>query len=91
MTWNWQLENWPKFTWDQDKLTAYERSFIEGAGIIIGSSHHISKENNQGLLIELMCTDALDSSERDLNDLVKKNILKRTRERKTTRYFLNMT
>ena len=27
---------------------------------------------------------------RDLNDLVKKNILKRTGELKTTRYFLNL-
>ncbi len=42
---------------------AFERSFIKGAGVIIGSSHHISKEGNQRLLIELMCTDALDSSE----------------------------
>lgn len=63
MKWNWQLEDWPKFTWEQDKLSTYERSFIEGAGIIIGSSQHISKEGNQSLLIELMCTDALDSSE----------------------------
>lgn len=63
MKWNWQLENWPKFTWDQDKLSAYEHSFIEGAGIIIGSSQHISREGNQSLLIELMCTDAIDSSE----------------------------
>jgi len=63
MKWNWQFEDWPKFIWDQDKLTAYEGAFIEGAGIIIGSSKHISKEGNQSLLIELMCTDALDTSE----------------------------
>ncbi len=63
MKWNWQFEEWPKFTWDQDKLITYERSFSEGAGIIIGSSQHISKEGNQSLLVELMSTDALDSSE----------------------------
>lgn len=63
MKWNWQFEDWPKFTWDQDKLIQSERSFSEGAGIIIGSSQHISKENKQSLLIELMCTDALDSFE----------------------------
>ncbi|WP_154699178.1 DUF4172 domain-containing protein, partial [Legionella pneumophila] len=27
MKWNWQLENWPNFTWDSDKLVAFERSF----------------------------------------------------------------
>ena len=63
MKWNWQFEDWPKFTWDQEKLITFERSFVEGAGIIIGSSQHISKEGNQSLLVELMCTDALDSSE----------------------------
>ena len=63
MKWNWQLKDWPKFTWEQDKLNTYERSFIEGVGIIIGSSQHISKESNQNLFIDLMCTDALDSSE----------------------------
>jgi Fic family protein len=63
MKWNWQFEDWPNFIWDQDKLTKSERLFTEGAGIIIGSSQHISKEGNQSLLIELMCTDAIDSSE----------------------------
>ncbi len=63
MKWNWQLENWPNFTWDSDKLVAFEQSFTEGAGIIIGSSQHISQEGKQNLFIDLMCTDALDSSE----------------------------
>lgn len=63
MKWNWQLESWPNFTWDSDKLVAFEQSFTEGAGIIIGSSQHISQEGKQNLFIDLMCTDALDSSE----------------------------
>jgi Fic family protein len=148
MKWNWQLKDWPNFTWDSDKLVLFEKSFTENAGIIIGSSQHISQEGKQNLFIDLMCTDALDSSEiedehlnrdsvqssikaegkinprqekvllrlfhegpdgfvgglsaknymsitgapiatttRDLNDLVKKNILKRTGEVKATRYF----
>lgn len=63
MKWNWQLENWPNFTWDSDKLVGFEQSFIENAGIIIGSSQHISQEGKQNLFIDLMCTDALNSSE----------------------------
>lgn len=63
MKWNWQLENWPKFIWNQDELDVYERSFTEGAGIIIGSSQHISPEGKQNLFIDLMCSDALNSSE----------------------------
>ncbi len=63
MKWNWQLANWPNFTWESDKLVILEQSFTENAGIIIGSSQHISQENKQNLFIDLMCTDALDSSE----------------------------
>ncbi|MCW8444179.1 DUF4172 domain-containing protein [Fluoribacter gormanii] len=63
MKWNWQLENWPNFAWDSDKLVVYEQSFTESAGIIIGSSQHISPKGKQNLFIDLMCTDALDSSQ----------------------------
>lgn len=63
MKWNWQLKDWPNFTWDSDKLVVFEKSFTENAGIIIGSSQHISQEGKQNLFIDLMCTDALDSSE----------------------------
>ncbi len=63
MKWNWQLENWPNFTWESSKLAVLEQSFTENAGIIIGSSRHISHEGKQNLVIDLMCADALDSSE----------------------------
>jgi Fic family protein len=63
MEWNWQLVNWPEFTWDSDKLVLFEQSFTESAGIIIGSSQHIAQDGKQNLLIDLMCTDALYSFE----------------------------
>lgn len=63
MVWNWQLQNWPNFNWDPDKLTKMEQLFIENGGIIIGSSQHVSREDNQNLIIELMSTDALNSAE----------------------------
>jgi len=53
MKWNWQLEDWPNFTWDSDKLVVYEQSFTESGGIIIGSSQHISQEGKQNLFIDL--------------------------------------
>lgn len=49
MTWNWQLQNWPYFAWDKDKLEKYEREFILSAGVIIGSSEHLSNEDKQDL------------------------------------------
>jgi predicted transcriptional regulator of viral defense system len=29
MTWNWQLPDWPGFTWDQDRLTRAETLFAQ--------------------------------------------------------------
>ncbi|STX27674.1 Filamentation induced by cAMP protein Fic [Legionella beliardensis] len=62
MTWNWQLKDWPNFTWDKDKLLQFEHSFILEAGIIIGSSTHISNEDKQELFVQLLSTEALDTS-----------------------------
>ncbi|HAF87390.1 MAG TPA: DUF4172 domain-containing protein [Leeuwenhoekiella sp.] len=62
MTWNWQLKNWPNFAWDKDKLEKYERAFILNAGVIIGSSEHLSKEDKQDLLIQLLSSEAVDTS-----------------------------
>ena len=56
MKWNWQLENWPNFSWDPDKLVVFEQSFTESVGIIIGSSQHISQESKQNLFINLLIT-----------------------------------
>ncbi|MCC5791289.1 MAG: Fic family protein [Legionellaceae bacterium] len=62
MTWNWQLQNWPNFAWDKDKLEKYERAFILSVGVIIGSSEHFSNEDKQELFIQLLSTEAVDTS-----------------------------
>jgi|SRR3990167_6811990 len=62
MTWSWQLENWPNFTWNKDKLEKYEHEFILRAGVIIGSYLHISNEDKQELFIQLLSSEAVDTS-----------------------------
>ena len=62
MVWNWQLKNWPNFTWDKEKLECYEKDFILKSGVIIGSSKHISKEDKQELFIQLLSSEAVDTS-----------------------------
>jgi hypothetical protein len=61
MAWNWQLNTWPSFTWDKHKLEAYEHAFILNAGVIIGSSEHISNEDKQDLFIHLLSSEAVDT------------------------------
>jgi len=63
MVWNWQLDNWPDFTWDETKLTRVEKLFIEGTGIVSGATRHIEKSEQEALTVELMSIEALDTSE----------------------------
>jgi len=62
MRWNWQLPNWPKFTWDQHRLTRAETLFTEGAGMMIGSSRHLDESSRDSLVVEIMSLDALATS-----------------------------
>ena len=62
MLWNWQLSDWPQFSFDQACLRAAEERFIKGAGIIIGSLHHLDGEARRGIAIELISQEMVDSS-----------------------------
>ncbi len=62
MTWNWQQADWPHFRWDEGKLVALEAAFIEGAGVVIGASKHITDADRQGLSIEILSREAADTS-----------------------------
>ena len=61
--WNWQSKEWPNFKWDSEKLSRAENLFIEGAGVIAGASRHMLSGDQQLLSVELISTEALDTSE----------------------------
>lgn len=62
MSWNWEEKDWPDFRWDARKLAKAEALFAEGAGIVIGASKHLNETERQGLSIEIMSHEAVDSS-----------------------------
>jgi Fic family protein len=62
MTWNWQNQAWPTFTWDDRKLARAEALFAEGAGVVVGASKHLDDTERRGLGIELMSHEAVDTS-----------------------------
>jgi Fic family protein len=62
MTWNWQLPDWPDFTWNQTSLTRAETLFAEGAGMVIGSSRHLDDTSRENLVVDIMSVDALATS-----------------------------
>jgi Fic family protein len=36
MTWNWQRQDWPNFTWNSDIVDRLEQGFLQQSGILIG-------------------------------------------------------
>lgn len=62
MRWNWQLPDWPNFRFDADRIRAQEEQFLKGSGVVIGSLHHLDADERDGLTIELMSQEVVDSS-----------------------------
>ncbi|QPI71939.1 Fic family protein [Sphingobium sp. Cam5-1] len=62
MLWNWQLSDWTQFGFDEALLRDREARFLKGAGVIVGSMHHLDGEARQGIVIELISQEMVDSS-----------------------------
>lgn len=62
MLWNWQLSDWPRFSFDPARHREAEERFLKGAGVIVGSMHHLDGEARQGIAIELISQEMVDSS-----------------------------
>ena len=62
MLWNWQFSDWPRFSFDQVRLRDAEERFLKGSGVIVGSMHHLDGEARQGIVIELISQEMVDSS-----------------------------
>ncbi len=62
MSWNWELEGWPKFEWQPEQLKAREQAFIANAGIAVGTMRHLGQNDREDVIIELLSSDALSTS-----------------------------
>jgi Fic family protein len=63
MRWNWQLDNWPHFVWDDQKLKRAEQLFLEEAALMAGASRYLNKKEGASLMADLMSMDAVYTSE----------------------------
>ena len=52
MLWNWQLSDWTQFTFDEARLRDAETRFLKGAGVVVGSMHHLDGEARHGGIAE---------------------------------------
>jgi Fic family protein len=63
MKWNWQKPAWPRFQWDQRALSEREGRFLREAGVIVGALKHVGEDQRSNLVIELISTEAVKTSE----------------------------
>ena len=63
MSWNWQKNWWPNFKYDENILKKYESTFLHNSGIFLGTLKHIIGEEKKLLSVEIICEEALKTSE----------------------------
>jgi len=63
MTWNWQQDNWPNFTYDREALAPNETQFIHEAGMVHGAIKHLAEGDKSQFAVELISNEAVTTSE----------------------------
>lgn len=63
MTWNWQRDDWPHFTYDKTKLEAFEEQFLKSEGLLLGAFKHLTEDDKNTLKIEIISNEAIKTSE----------------------------
>ncbi|MBU0723334.1 MAG: Fic family protein [Alphaproteobacteria bacterium] len=63
MTWNWQKPEWPRFDWNTLALSDQEARFRYESGIVVGALKHVDDEQKSSLVIEIISTEAVKTSE----------------------------
>jgi len=61
--WNWQQADWPNFSFDNERLVSLENEYAKESGISLGVMRHLSKKDQGELRIEIICNEALKTSE----------------------------
>ncbi len=63
MRWNWQNPDWPTFRFRPTLLADREGLFLRQSGVVVGTVRHVPEEERLSLVIELIGTEALKTSE----------------------------
>ncbi len=63
MAWNWQLPDWPRFSWNHARLEAAEKQFLVGGGVLVGTVKHLRDEERLQLTVDALSTEATTTSE----------------------------
>ena len=63
MRWNWQEPDWPNFRYGPTSLAERETVFLRQCGVVVGTVRHVPDDERLPLVIELISTEALKTSE----------------------------
>jgi Fic family protein len=63
MTWSWQDPDWPSFRYQPSALAGREGAFLRGSGVVVGTTRHLPDDERLQLVVELIGTEALKTSE----------------------------
>jgi Fic family protein len=61
--WNWQKDDWGNFTYDNNELEKLEREYSRQSGFSFGIVRHLSREDQNDLIVELVSNEAIKTSE----------------------------
>lgn len=61
--WNWQREDWPRFSWDLPALLKAETLFSESVGVVVGGFEFLDPAEQDNMVVELMTCEAYDTSQ----------------------------
>lgn len=63
MEWNWQQSGWPNLTWDKHRFAKAEERFLVETAMCVGAIKHLGADDRDQLMIEMMSSEALTTSE----------------------------
>jgi Fic family protein len=63
MKWNWQQKDWPKFTYKKENLEKLENDFLYASGLMFGVYKHLKAQDQKNLIVEIISSEALKTSE----------------------------
>jgi Fic family protein len=61
--WNWQLKEWPNFSYRKEALLDLEQKFSQKSGMIFGAVKHINNNDKNLFIVDIMSDEALKTSE----------------------------
>ncbi len=62
MLWNWELPDWPRFTYESVRIALHEREFLLEVGSAFGLLKTLSEKDYNQFVVEILTLEGLESS-----------------------------